>query len=225
MNTIGQRLEWAMDQRNIKAPKLAPLAEMTPQAIYQIVNGVTKNPQPDNLLNLCKALDISFEWLITGEGVMENSSKTEGLFSDMVDIESYSAKAGASATGYVNYFPAETESRFSIVRSDILNKGLAPNMLCIITAEGKSMEPDINDGDRIIVNLEGGDLISGEIYVIRWVDELRVKKISKDVDGSLIIRSSNPDKSKYPDERIDPHADGFDIIGKVEWRGGWLSAN
>lgn len=86
------------------------------------------------------------------------------------------------------------------------------DIICI-TASGDSMKPTINDGDILFIDKSKRDNPNG-IYVIIVNGELRVKRILKKLDGTLIIQSDNP---LYPQETYEPEKSNFTITikGKV----------
>lgn len=102
--------------------------------------------------------------------------------------------------------------------------GVNPDNLHLIFADGDSMDSgfdtkeDIKDKDLLLVDtsqLTGNN----KIFVILVNNsELRVKRLFKKMDGSLIISSNNP---KYPDEIYNVNSSDISIqvIGRVIWNG------
>ena len=87
---------------------------------------------------------------------------------------------------------------------------------------GDSMEPLLFAGDSILVNLAENDMrsvIDGKVYAIRYDNELRVKRLYKRLDGTLILHSENP---AYSDELVPPDlVDQYiSIIGRVREKSG-----
>lgn len=86
----------------------------------------------------------------------------------------------------------------------------------VINAYGESMNPTINDGDKLIVeHLEAGEQIQdNRIYVFSYEDRISVKRLIYNVD-EIIIKSDNPDpifKVKYiPKDNMDR----LIIIGQI----------
>ncbi|CUI02642.1 hypothetical protein BN2497_61 [Janthinobacterium sp. CG23_2] len=70
-----------------------------------------------------------------------------------------------------------------------------------------------------MVNTEETNIVDGRLYAIRYSDELRVKYLSRRLDGTLILRSVNPD---YKDEEVpaDLANEHISIIGRVRDRSG-----
>lgn len=97
----------------------------------------------------------------------------------------------------------------------------------IIYSDGDSMLPSINHNDVVLIdhNVQTLDNVSsGKIYVFVANKELRIKRLFKNVNGSLRIVSDNSDKTTYPDEVIPANElDMIHICGRVVWRAGDLS--
>lgn len=84
---------------------------------------------------------------------------------------------------------------------------------------GDSMEPFLFAHDTILVNQDERNIVDGRLYAIRYGDELRVKFLSRRLDGTLILRSINP---FYKDEEV-PAAlveEHITIIGRVRDKSG-----
>ena len=73
-------------------------------------------------------------------------------------------------------------------------KGYSKNKLySIINANGNSMSPTIEHGDKLIVEHWNGDQIQdNKIYVFCYNNEFFVKRLSKNID-EIIIKSDNPE--------------------------------
>lgn len=92
--------------------------------------------------------------------------------------------------------------------------GINPDKVRRFRVSGRSMEPMLYPRDTILVNTEETSIIDGKLYAIRYGDELRVKYLSRRLDGTLILRSVNPD---YKDEDVAPDlaSEHITIIGRV----------
>lgn len=92
--------------------------------------------------------------------------------------------------------------------------GINPDKVRRFRVSGRSMEPMLYARDTILVNTEETNIIDGKLYAIRYGDELRVKYLSRRLDGTLILRSVNPD---YKDEEVSPKLvnEHISIIGRV----------
>lgn len=99
--------------------------------------------------------------------------------------------------------------------------GLKGHELKSIRAKGDSMMPTFGDGCALLVDFSHKDIIEGKVYIIRFGDEIRVKRIHKRPDGGVIIRSDNRDA--YPDINIPPEEmKNIEVLGRVRHYSGDL---
>lgn len=106
------------------------------------------------------------------------------------------------------------------LRANHLNK----KHLDVIYANGNSMEPTINHGDVLLVDESKIEPRDGQIFALQSESKGTIVKrlVKSDFDG-WIIRSDNPDKTRYGDETLrDGEINEVRIIGRVVWRGGML---
>jgi phage repressor protein C with HTH and peptisase S24 domain len=87
---------------------------------------------------------------------------------------------------------------------------------------GDSMEPFLFPGDTILVDTSETDIsriIDGRVYAIRYGNELRVKRLFRKLDGTIVLRSDNP---IYQDENVSPELvnEHIALIGRVRDRSG-----
>ena len=96
---------------------------------------------------------------------------------------------------------------------------LKPADAVCVYARGDSMAPGIRDGDLVLLNLTQTTLSDGLVYALRYFDQVRLKRLFRKFDGSLILRSDN---ASYQDEVVPPeYLDGnVAIIGQVVYRSG-----
>ncbi len=107
----------------------------------------------------------------------------------------------------------EEEEAFGILfRRSVLPRWIRPDSLICIRATGNSMEPTLYAGDLIILDRSQIEPISGEIFVIRTIDGLVIKRL-KQVGRRWQLESDNPD---YPIRRLGKEDNN---IGRVAWNG------
>lgn len=61
--TLADRIQFAMDMRDMSQADLARATGMSTALIAQIVSGRTKNPHLSNVVKIAKALDVSLNYL------------------------------------------------------------------------------------------------------------------------------------------------------------------
>ena len=81
----------------------------------------------------------------------------------------------------------------------------------IITVEGDSMEPYINDGDKLLF-AEGIEVGPGEVAVVSYNDTLMVKGVLQNKDGTVTLISFN---KNFKDRVIDTAQHDFYVLGKA----------
>lgn len=116
----------------------------------------------------------------------------------------------------------EVDGSHAFTRDWLQRKGLRISSCRILTVDGGSMEPVLEDGNVVLIDLSDCQPIrSGKVYAISVDGELRIKRLFRQADGSLRISSDNPDKVRYPDEVVQPqYLDRVRVIGRKRWHAG-----
>lgn len=66
--SIGDRLRWLLEHRNMKQTELAEQIGTTQAAVSNIVTTASRRPSAPTLLRMAAALQASADWIITGDG-------------------------------------------------------------------------------------------------------------------------------------------------------------
>ena len=98
--------------------------------------------------------------------------------------------------------------------------GAEPGNLRILRVRGNSMEPELSDGDRIVVDVSRRLPATGETFVlwdgiglvVKRVEVVRADAAGDDDPARLRLISANPDYAPYSCLAQDAH-----ILGKVLW--------
>lgn len=132
----------------------------------------------------------------------------------MIIIPRYTVKASAGHGEPV--LEIDTEGQPNYCRSGWAQRnGYNPEGLFSIVARGDSMEPTIPDGASLIVHRQQ-DIVNGKVHVICHRDQCYVKRLFKQLDGSVLVRSDNPDKGAYEDQKVTPEdPDVLFVVGLV----------
>ena len=125
----------------------------------------------------------------------------------------------AGGDGRINYELIEDEEPATYRRSWFQKYGINPDRVRRFRVTGDSMEPLLYARDTILVNLDETVVVDGRLYAIRYGDQLRVKYLSKRLDGTLVLRSVN---QAYKDEEIPAELanEHITVIGRVRDRSG-----
>jgi phage repressor protein C with HTH and peptisase S24 domain len=91
--------------------------------------------------------------------------------------------------------------------------------LAIIGVVGASMQPTLNHGDIVMVDMTKTDIDFDGMFVIRIGEALKVKRVNWGPRRqSGVIRSDNANKIQFPDEEYFEN-DDVNVIGRVVWVG------
>lgn len=226
MNTLAERLLFAMDKMGKNQVELAALAGTSQVTISNILNGVTKSPR--NGLQIAKALKISPEWLLNGTGDMvqpqiESNIAETGLFDlwdrntplndDEVEVPLFQEIRLAAGNGFADDIMDYNNFKLRFSRATLRRQGVHyENAVCVV-ADGNSMEPVIPNGATVGIDTGNKTIRDGSIYAINHGGLLRIKLLYNMPNNQIKIRSYNTDE--YDDEIA--NLDEVSVIGKVFW--------
>lgn len=195
---------------------------------------------------IAKALGVRLEWLQTGQGPMEGITQ---VHSSVIRVLPSAVTALGIGTPIITWDKPEDlpEGEFVIVprfdvhvsagngrvvceeqnheqgqayRTDsIRNMRLSAKNLMTVYAKGESMEPSIYAGDALLVDRSQTAVQDRLVYVLRYGDEVRVKRLFRRPDGGLRIVSDNA--AAFPEEVVPANEmQHIEIIGRVVERSG-----
>ena len=226
MNTLAERLQFAMDKMGKNQVELAALAGTSQVTISNILNGVTKSPR--NGLQIAKALKISPEWLLNGTGeivqpkiesnVAETGSfdlwdRNTPLNDDEEEVPLFQEIRLAAGNGFADDIMDYNNFKLRFSRATLRRQGVQyENAVCVV-ADGNSMEPVIPNGATVGIDTGNKTIRDGSIYAINHGGLLRIKLLYNMPNNQIKIRSYNTDE--YDDEIAG--LDDVSVIGKVFW--------
>lgn len=126
-----------------------------------------------------------------------------------------SASAGVGLLAEVEERPKTISFEPYWLRNEI---GVCPNNVFLMLVDGDSMQPTLKNGSMIMVNKDIDNLSDG-IYVMRYDNNLLVKRLQMLPGGIIRVKSDN---SMYdPWEITKSQLDGEELalIGRVVWTG------
>ena len=215
MNSDGlveriKQITEGMSDRNF-----AQSAGLNPSTFRSVKTG--SSPTLETLLSICRAANVNVGWLATGEGPMRPGEQGTQKSAEYVGIPRYDAALSAG-DGRWNEDSATVLDHIPFTQ-EFMRKRLGRSSaegLLILSARGDSMEPQISDGDLVMVDQAKNELIEG-IFAIILNGMARVKRLRQLANGDIVLISLN---KEYDDEILqkgDMH--DFQIIGKVVWCG------
>ena len=135
---------------------------------------------------------------------------------EFVLVPEYSVRASAGIGSIVS--DEDIVGRFAFRKAWLDARGIKPEALAVVSADGDSMEPTVRDRDILLVDTSVQTLRAEGIYLIEQAGELRCKRLQALVGGGVKIRSDN---QKYESEVVDAeHANLLRVVAKVIWIGG-----
>lgn len=220
LKSFHDRLNFLFEGRSRNAfAKMYGIGESTFRSYFE-----GSMPSLDKAAIIAEGAEVSLVWLATGNGPMRPKgvvpqpmlNDQPRFAADLAMIPHLNIQASAGA-GMLNHHE-DTVGFLAFQASWLSRKGINPQNARVLTAHGDSMEPTIRDGDVLLVDTSIDAVINHGIYVLVFAGMLLVKRLSKKLDGSVIIRSDN--RETYDDEIV-PVENLTDLIiaGRVMWFG------
>ncbi|WP_256593736.1 XRE family transcriptional regulator [Avibacterium paragallinarum] len=243
MESLGQRLKTARKKAGLTQTQLAERIGVTQNAIQKIeAGGETKH-----IIALASVLGINPAWLQTGNGIMigENSRINNSPITNTVTYETrhlaeklplaqselddehryridyLDVRAAAGMTGFVNSDYPEIINQIYLSEEGLreLVGRKNTNGICLINVPTDSMEPTIQKGDVVLIDMNINDYNGEGIYAFAIDGELFIKRLQKMISGSFKVISDN--KEKYdPEEMNNEIYRNAKFVGKFirRWR-------
>lgn len=184
---------------------LADKAGVTQGNIAHLESGRSKTSR--NLTKIAAALGVSPDWLADGKG----SAFSEGGSTSpkevpgthrvgMSDPDSPSRimirkVAGLRLSAGITGFQVELDPRdhgmWDVPARWLQRKGYSPSALLAMEVKGESMEPNLYDGDLVVINTADTHLVNGEVYAINYEGEAVIKRMIRE-GGQWYLTSDNP---------------------------------
>ncbi|SNY91416.1 Phage repressor protein C, contains Cro/C1-type HTH and peptisase s24 domains [Cohaesibacter sp. ES.047] len=176
-------------------------------------------PSADKALRIARLFNVTIEWLIEGVDPVHPGEHQTQKLTDYVGIPRYDASLSAG-NGFWNQGKAEVLDHIPFTPEFLrrrLGRSTAEGLL-IMSANGESMEPQISDGDLVMVDQRKQTLSDG-IFAFVLNGEARIKWLRKTISGDIEVISLNQ-SPLFPKETIrKDELEGFQLIGKVVWCG------
>lgn len=207
------RLREVVKERGASLSGLARLIGRNAAYFHQYLGrGSPRHLDEPDLLKIAQFLGIDPDEIATREIVRHKSIGSDREEQGFVSVPRLPLEASAGPGA----FGAEEISydTFQFSRRWLVEQGLERAKLTAITVKGDSMEPLLNHGDEILVDLSPQPFRDG-IHVVRLGDTLMVKRVASAGGGRFSLLSQN---LAYPPVTVE--AQDVEIIGRVVWKGG-----
>lgn len=224
---LAQRLRQAVSEMSPPPTQadLARVAGVKPASVNDWFSGKTRR-LGKALIPVSRFLGVTPEWLNDGRLPKHPPNATGPLQVAESPIAYGSAfeipllDAPGSCGGGRGDQEVEPEA---IVKSEAWFKkyGVTPETAVAVVADGDGNADYISHGDVVIFDKSATTPESGKIFLFHHPDGLRIKRLRRDFDGSWLLEYINPDKRRYPDERVPAdRIERLTIIGRFVYRQG-----
>jgi len=186
--------------------QLASILKVNRSAITQ----AKKNDSipPKWILQLSKKFGLNPEWIETGIGEKSMRHDDDATFEKIPKV-----KARLSAGGGSFDVRDDIEGFYSFEKAWLRKRGI-PNRMVLMDIFGNSMEPELKDGDTVLVDQSQKAILAGAVYAVGIDDTVMVKRVEKH-PNKLVLLSTN--EAYSPIFLQDHEIDTARIIGKVIW--------
>ena len=190
--------------------RLAILLGINRAGITQAKN---KGAVPDKwILELNRKYGINPDWIETGKGKMFIAERNGSVV--VPEYKSAPHVKARLCAGDGSFEVDENIRDYWMFRTDWLkSKGVTSDMI-LIDVYGNSMEPELKDGDTVLIDTSRKEILAGSIYGVGIDDTIMVKRIEKH-PGKLVLISDNKDYETIYLSRSE--MDSVRIIGKIVW--------
>ena len=171
-----------------------------------------KDAIPDKwILQLYRSFGLNPDWIETGSGqIFDKKTDADAAYQNIPKV-----KARLCAGGGSFEVGSEIEGYYAFRKDWLAHKGAVSKMV-LMDIFGNSMEPEIKDGDTILIDESQRDILAGAIYAVGVDDTIMVKRVEKH-PNKLVLLSDN--KDYHPIYLQGSEINSVRIIGKVIWVG------
>jgi phage repressor protein C with HTH and peptisase S24 domain len=163
------------------------------------------------ILHLHRRYGFSPQWIEFGNGpVFSDAARGGDAYTKVPKV-----KARLSAGGGSFEIGSEIQGYYSF-RQDWMHTKGAPEHMVLMDIFGNSMEPELKDGDTVLIDTSQKDILAGAIYAVGVDDTIMVKRIEKHPQ-KLVLLSDNKDYA--PVYLAGGDSASVRVIGKVLWAG------
>jgi len=212
---LAERIDAAVRENGgVKAVSAG--SETPPRTLSKYMAG-DATPSAIALGRIARATSRSVDWFVHGSEEASRPAQSGGEQSDQTDEERIKLlDVVAGAGGGIDNDDSETERYFPFSRSRLQRLGIRPDKVRAHEVRGDSMEPTIMDRAIVLIDITMRDLVDGRIYSIQAPDGVRVKRIQRRFDNTILLISDNDER--YPPERLTrEEAAQVQVLGRVFW--------
>ena len=185
MSIVSERLQYAMQLRNMKQVDLVRMTGIGKASICTYLSGAYE-PKQANTYKLASALNVNPAWLMGQDAPMETSAPRALPHPDLLPVRIKRVRMLGSIAAGQPIYAEEDHDAFVTVDG---------GMECdfALRIKGDSMSPRLMDGD-IVFFREQSDVLDGQIAAVIIDDSATLKHVYHIPNGIQLV-SDNP---KYP---------------------------
>ncbi|ENX58184.1 MULTISPECIES: XRE family transcriptional regulator [Acinetobacter] len=206
---IGARIKEERTRLDLNQPDFGAIAGASKRTV---IEWEKDNSSPTAVqLSALSEVGVDVTYVITGNR-LNKSVNMKNDFADEFDLVNVYDVAISAGHGSICAGEAQPVSRLAFRKDWLHRHGFYAKDLIIVYATGDSMFPTIQDKEPLLVNTLDHSLTDGFIYVIRTGEHFWVKRIQRQIDGSILLISDN---KTYPPMPLDLNeASDIEIMGK-----------
>lgn len=192
-------------------------------------------PTTKNLVKIALATDISLNWLLVQRGPQRvdggnaeslpcpggESDFAEKLGKALYDEERFMLpRVGrlAQQLGLCGEAGEQLAEELAFRARWLRNRlQVDPDRILLVRVKGDGMVPTLRDGDVVMVDVRKETVGYDAIYALKIDGVLTIKRLQRDLDGSLIVHSDNAEYERiviHPREVLN-----LKVVGMVVWVG------
>lgn len=193
---------------------LSRLTGISPSGLNRYLDG--GEPGSRKLDQICEKTDLNPMFMLRGElPIFLSDEFSSAESSEFAYVPAYDVSVAA---GHGSEPCDEEPSRRLAFRRRWLNfRGLHAKDLLVVYAKGDSMEPNIEDGNSLLVDTSQILPADGGIYVLRNEGQLVVKRTQHLLGEGILLISDN---KAYKEQVIPANgSNDLQVLGKVVWIG------
>ncbi|MCC7006010.1 MAG: helix-turn-helix transcriptional regulator [Ottowia sp.] len=150
---------------------------------------------------------------------IEGDSEERSQLYDLMHLKESIVRFGPEPECRIMYEQAKESEPITYRYAWLRARGINPENARRFKVSEESMEPFLFGDDSVLVNIAETDIDNGKVYALRYGNDLRIRRLFKKLDGTLLLRSDNPgffDEEVAPDQ-VNRH---ITIIGRVRGKFG-----
>ena len=201
------RLRTAMLKKGLNPKTLAERSNVGRSFVYDILNGKSANPTSAKLTAIAEQLGVSVQYLLSGVYAEGNDAKSE-----IAEIPTLSVENGMDG----NMAITTSNDKFYCFRNSWIKEKLHTNAqsLRAINVVGDSMNPTLQNGDVILVNVSQTAPNPPGLFVVFDGLGLHAKRLEQIGKDKIRVMSDNTQYLAY-----EMDVQEINIVGKIVWLG------